>query len=533
MQLTKTSSCDVFVAGAGIAGIMAAIAAAERGNSVMLASASAIFSGSSFYPGTWGLGLIGPENAADEEDLTQTILNVGCGMADETMVRTFVGGITPAIDRVKAMGVKLKQAQAQNETDFIPCFDHKHRAWNGILADSARAVLGERMDALHIKRMPNCALLDITTTENRVTGVLVKTQNTLAWHGCKALVLATGGYGGLFERRLTTDDVGGMGQFLALKHGCKLVNMEFMQMMPGYVAPCTNIIFNEKTFRYTALHDANGADILANCQDEAALLAQRGTYGPFTSRLASKKVDFAIANAGAVTVTYSREMQEHMPEFIKTYFDWLLEKKHLTPKDPIQIAFFAHAANGGIQIAPDTSTPLRGLFACGEVTGGMHGADRIGGLSTANGLVFGQKAGKAAAEYAQNAPQSKADETHTAELYAFSDTANLRAQMRAIMSQCGMVLRTETALQNGIKGLAALQKQCAKQPTDDVQKAADARVLEAQLALAICILKAETLRRESRGSHNRSDAPIQNEAYHHPIIIQKQGDVLCFTGGAG
>ena len=60
-------------------------------------------------------------------------------------------------------------------------------------------------------------------------------------------------------------------------------------------------------------------------------------------------------------------------------------------EDPIQIGMFAHAANGGVWIAPDTSTGVPGLFAAGEVTGGMHGADRIGGLSTANGLVFGGK----------------------------------------------------------------------------------------------------------------------------------------------
>ncbi|MEG0897063.1 MAG: FAD-binding protein [Ruthenibacterium sp.] len=533
MQLTKQNACDVFVAGAGIAGILAAITAAENGKSVILASSAAIFSGSSFYPGTWGLGLVGPENAADEEDLVQTILSVGCGMADETMVRTFVGGITPAIARVKAMGVKLKQAQAQNQKDFIPCFDHKHRAWNGILADSARAVLKERMDALHILQMPNCALLDITETENRVTGVLVKTaQNTLAWLGCKALVLATGGYGGLFERRLTTNDVGGMGQFLALQHGCKLVNMEFMQMMPGCLAPCANVIFNEKTFRYATLHDADDADILANSSDKTALLTQRGAHGPFTSRLDSKAVDFAITQAkGAekqgVKVTYSEEMQRNMPEFIKTYFDWLWQQKHLTAADSVQIALFAHAANGGVQIAPDTSTPCGGLFACGEVTGGMHGADRIGGLSTANGLVFGQKAGKAAAEYSASAPKNTADTTREFAVWELADAAQIRAAMRKIMSHSAMAVRDAASLQSAAESIAALQKQCVRQPTADMQKAADARLLEAQLTLAICILKAENLRCESRGSHYRADYPTQNTAYNQRILVQKQGEILC------
>ena len=535
MQIAKQNACDVFVAGAGIAGIMAAISAAEQGKSVILASAATIFSGSSFYPGTWGLGLIGPENDADAEDLVQTILSVGRGMADETMVRAFVDGITPAIEKLKGMGVQLKAAQAQTQKDFIPCFDHKHRAWNGILADSARAVFAKRMAELPIQQMVGCALLDITTAENSVTGVLVKTaENTLAWLGCKSLVLATGGYGGLFARRLTTDDVGGMGQYLALQHGCTLVNMEFMQMMPGYLSPCPKTIFNEKTFRYAVLRDADGVPLLENCADKAALLAQRSTHGPFTTRLASKEVDYAMMQAKnaekqGITVTYSAEMQENMPEFIKTYFDWLLEKKHLTPQDSVQIALFAHAANGGIQIAPDTATPLKGLFACGEVTGGMHGADRIGGLSTANGLVCGQKAGAAAAKYAATVLQDSTESPLTIDCYQIENSTELREKMRETMSSAGMIRRDEAHLQAALTALCTLQKQCVKTPTADGAKVAKARLLEAQLALAVCILKAELLRRESRGSHDRADFETENTAMQQKIYIQKQGETVCFA----
>ena len=95
MRLKYSRHCDVLVVGSGIAGIMAALAAAVAGRSVILASSGPVFSGSSFYPGTWGLGLIGPENEADQEDLVQSILEVGCGMADEAMVRALCGGHCP------------------------------------------------------------------------------------------------------------------------------------------------------------------------------------------------------------------------------------------------------------------------------------------------------------------------------------------------------------------------------------------------------------------------------------------------------
>ena len=297
MRLEYTKHCDVLVAGSGIAGIMAALAAAGAGRSVILASSGPVFSGSSFYPGTWGLGLIGPENEADQEDLVQSILEVGCGMADETMVRAFVAGIGPAIEGVKAMGVQLKAAADQNQKDFIPCFDRKHRSWNGLLFDSMRQVFSRKMEESGVEQLPGCELLQLIKTGERVGGAVICQKGELTAVRCGALVLATGGYGGLFRDRLTTDDVAGAGQWLALEAGAELVNLEFMQMMPGYLSPCRKTIFNEKTFRYTRLTGPDGRDILENECDRQALLECRSTHGPFTSRLASKRVDLAMVKA--------------------------------------------------------------------------------------------------------------------------------------------------------------------------------------------------------------------------------------------
>ena len=73
MELNLASTCDVLVLGSGIAGISAALTAAESGASVILVCKGRLFSGSSFYPGTWGLGLVGPADEADEADLISTI----------------------------------------------------------------------------------------------------------------------------------------------------------------------------------------------------------------------------------------------------------------------------------------------------------------------------------------------------------------------------------------------------------------------------------------------------------------------------
>ena len=529
MRLEYTRHCDVLVAGSGIAGIMAALAAAGAGRSVILASSGPVFSGSSFYPGTWGLGLIGPENEADREDLVQSILEVGCGMADETMVRAFVAGIGPAIEGVKAMGVQLKAAADQNQKDFIPCFDRKHRSWNGLLFDSMRQVFSRKMEETGVQQLPGCELLQLIKTGERVSGAVICQKGELTAIRCGALVLATGGYGGLFRDRLTTDDVAGTGQWLALEAGAELVNLEFMQMMPGYLTPCRKTIFNEKTFRYTRLTGPDGRDILENEPDRQALLECRSTHGPFTSRLASKRVDLAMVKATqaapeqGVTVTYGPEIRQDTPEFVRTYFDWLWEKKHLTMDDPVQIAPFAHAANGGVRIDASGFTGVPGLFACGEVTGGMHGADRIGGLSTANGLVFGKKAGESAAAFAAAQPAAETDEPVEFEARIIPDQAERRRRMQTVMSECGMVVRSDEALARGIERLDQLTDGCEFTSGTDVEQIAASRRLWARLHLARAILSVQRMRTESRGSHYRADYPERDPALEKRILVRMQG----------
>lgn len=530
MQLKIKYHCDVLVVGAGLAGIMAAIKAAEKGQRIMLISSGKICSGSSFYPGTWGLGLIAPEDEKDEQDLAAHIQAVGRGMADEAMVTSFVKGIRPAIQTLQAMGVSMKQAVDETGQEFIPCFDHKHRKWYGLLSASMQKVLPDALQEKQVVFMPYCDLVELLQARQKVCGAVIREQtNELSAIDCKAVILATGGYGSIFKHFLTTQDVGGYGQYLALEAGCTLVNLEFMQMIPGYIRPCYKTIFNERTFRYARLRDDAGQDILAGLQDQAGLLALRSSYAPFTTRLASKQIDFAMERAIAakglegIHISYEQSMSEQMPEFIRTYFDWLASEKGLGPADEIVIAQFAHAANGGIRISPDASTEVAGLYACGEVTGGMHGADRIGGLSTANGLVFGLRAGSSAADYAAlNSREVRKEAALSREYWCIHERAAIKEQLQQIMSAASMVIRSENGLRHAHAQLQQLLRQVKKTPAEDAAVIRDSRLLWGQLQLAVCIVKAQLMRKESRGSHYREDFPEEKEEMNRPIVIKKR-----------
>lgn len=542
MFLESMNHCDVLVVGSGIAGVSAALSAAEAGKRVILACYGKLFSGSSFYPGTWGLGLIGPEDRADEDDLADTIQKVGCGMADPEMVRAFVSGISPAVDRLRSMGVKLRRADHAGQKEYIPCFDHKHRDWNGIEFDSAREIFLRRLSELEVTVLSGCQLLELVKAEesDRVCGAVFSREDQFLFLSCGALVLATGGYGSIFRYHLCTEDITGIGQYLALQAGCSLVNMEFMQMMPGYISPAYKTIFNEKTFRFTDMRKADGSELLL--PEEKKQLLLRSTHGPFTSRLESGVVDFALFRAfmedeRGVFVSYIDAMRRDTPEFVKVYFDWLKEARGITMEDTVRIGIFAHAANGGIKTAPDTSAGVEGLFAAGEVTGGMHGADRIGGLSTANGLVFGGKAGISAAEASGEAAGRKTIRRERCffepEVWDVNSCREERKLLQDIMTQNAMILREESGLSfalEQVRGMKARLSDGAVLLKDTgpgaVKAAAQTRLLQGQLGTAESILKAALLRKESRGAHYRTDYPSENPSMACPILITQEKEEI-------
>lgn len=506
-------STDVLVIGSGIAGLCAAIEAARTGATVTVASAGKTMSGSSFFPGTWGLGLIGPVNKDDEQDLIDTIQTVGGGVADPELVQTFVRGIPQAITWLERdLGVELQRpqnAESAQQKQFIPCFDHKTRMWRGLTRKPLEDALTTRIESLGIRLLPRYELIDLVEdTNGRITGTMLYdlTENRIVPFAAKATIIATGGTGGLFERSLTSADVLSSSQAIALAHGATLTNIEFMQMMPGFIEPKRNLVFNEKTWRY--VHVDQPVDIADDKLDD--LLEQRSGYGPFTSRQASSAIDLVIDQAGVEGLALHYDFpREDVPEFVQTFATWLQDEHGIAPTDEMRVAMYAHAANGGIKIDKTAQTGVEGLYACGEATGGMHGADRIGGLSSANGIVFGRIAGASAAQAAQKEPETalKADIALPQYGIAATDAERLTHSLRHTMSTYCMINRTETGLSEALHELENIQDDATalnKPHANDSEIAALARI-QSQIQLAQEMVKAMRNRTESLGSHYRAN----------------------------
>lgn len=506
-------STDVLVIGSGIAGLCAAIEAARAGATVTVASAGKTMSGSSFFPGTWGLGLIGPADAEDEQDLINTIQAVGGGVADPELVQTFVHGIPQAIHWLEEdLGVELQRpqsAESVQQKQFIPCFDHKTRMWRGLTRKPLEDALTAQIESLGIRLLPRHELIDLIEGANdRISGAVLydRTSERLVSIDAKATVIAAGGTGGLFERSLTSADVLSSSQAIARAHGATLTSIEFMQMMPGFIEPKRNLVFNEKTWRYVKFDQP--VDIAGDNLD--SLLEQRSGYGPFTSRLDSRAIDLVIDQAGTEGLALHYDFpREDVPEFVQTFATWLQDEHGIAPTDEMRVAMYAHAANGGIKIDKTAYTGVKGLFACGEATGGMHGADRIGGLSSANGIVFGRIAGASAARAAQDAPETplKTDIALPQRGITATDAERLTRSLKHTMSTYCMINRTETGLSEALHELEGLKTEAT---TLSTQKAQDSEIaalarLQSQIQLAQEMVKAMRKRTESLGSHYRTD----------------------------
>ena len=245
-----------------------------------------------------------------------------------------------------------------------------------------------------VVRFDGCELLDIAMDDGRARGALFFDRLVKRFRAvsCGAIVLAGGGVAGLYKRSLSASGNSATVQAIAAHCGARLVNLEFMQIMPGLVAPRRNIVFNEKAFRFARAWDASGEPIARD------VLEARSEHGPFSCERAGAPLDFAMEACGDEGMEIACEVGDGSPEFVRTFSEWLERECGVSASAPVRIAPYAHASNGGIAIDEHGSCGVPGLFAAGECTGGIHGADRIGGLASANALVFGRRAGRCRGE---------------------------------------------------------------------------------------------------------------------------------------
>lgn len=393
---------DVIVIGSGLGGLRSTQELLKNNLKVCMITSKEFCSGSSFYPGTWGLGMIGPKNENDKKDLLENILKVGCNRSNPKLSSILVDKVNDELDLLLKEGINLKRSV--DPEGVIPCFDSNKRRWLGFDFSSAKKSFSKMLDNKNLTVFCKTKVINIYNINDNSKGILVENSNgSLELLKSKSIIIASGGYTCLFQHNFSLELNSPIIQYLAYKNGCELINLDLIQFIPAYVNPLYKTVFNERVFNYIILKDKYGNNILKDLPSIDELLKERSTYGPFTNRLKSNIIDKKIfeyykKDNDSVYFEYPKNIENIDDTLIYNYFKWLKESNK-NIKDKIHIAPFAHACNGGLKIDENASTTVNGIFACGEVTGGVHGADRIGGLSTCNALVFGAIAGKSASKY--------------------------------------------------------------------------------------------------------------------------------------
>ena len=339
-----------------------------------------------------------------------------------------------------------------------------------------------------------------------------------------AVVLATGGHTRIWRRSSSRrDENTGDGMYLALRAGCRLQDMELVQFHPtGMVVPeeAAGILVTE------AVRGEGG--VLKNAFGERFM----ARYDPERMELSARD-RVALANYteiaegrggpnGGVFLDITHLGKDAILEKLPRMYRQFLEYQMLDiSQQPMEVAPTAHYSMGGVVVDPEThATDVAGLYAAGEVTAGLHGANRLGGNSLAETVVFGRRAGEAAAGYsASRDVQLRARRVVDAageELTSFIRHGRefarplQRALRDAMWETCGVV-RDQAGLRRGLERVAELRERAREvdvRPTaEGYADLAHALDLRASLAAAEATLLGALARNESRGAHQRRDYP--------------------------
>jgi aspartate oxidase len=345
----------------------------------------------------------------------------------------------------------------------------------------------------------------------------------------RALILATGGAGALFQRHDNPRRMLGDGYALALDAGAVLQNMEFVQFYPFGVAEpeFPSFLIPPRLADHGELFNGQGEEIY-----EKYNITERPAGERARDRL-SQALFIEIHRHGQevwLDLTGVSEDDWHEDPFSGSTRKILGDRYGAADK-PLRVAPMAHHVMGGIRIDVQGLTSVPGLFAAGEVTGGVHGANRMGGNALTETMVFGKRAGDAAAQWAAGTNQRNkkigADELeaflqNSSQCNTAFQPGHLTEQLRQIMWTKGGIIRNKKDLIKTLGAVKNIQQQadeCSLEgPPDDVQRILELRFAAATAAL---ILEAARKREESRGAHFREDFPdMDDESWKGAFQVQ-------------
>ncbi len=541
---------DIVIVGGGLTGLRAALVASkQKFKTAILSKVHPLRSHSVAAQGGINApfgNAPGGENDTWKDHASDTIKGSDY-LADQDVVETMCKNATNAVIELEHMGTVFsrndngKIAQRPFGGAYFPrtCYA-ADRTGHNILNTLYEQTLDEEIDFYE-----EYYVTSLVVRDNRCIGCIVMNiaDGTLHGFASKTTLLATGGYGRVFARSTNALINTGDGAGLALKVGVPLKDMEFVQFHPITLFG-TNILITE---------GARGeGGLLYNNKNDRFMK----NYAPEVMELAPRDI---VARAIQTEINEGRGFQDNYVHLDLTHLGAVKINERLPGirliamdfagidpiEKPIPVQPGQHYSMGGISSSKDCSTPLQGLFSAGEAAClSVHGANRLGGNSLLETVVFGKIAGETMIDNVKklNMPPIKevedklADENNRIDSLLKRDFGEpmylIRDDLKTTMFNNFGIFREENKMQLGLNKIKELKKRIQNVKINTDQKIFNQTLVQT-LELENMILIGEVIgtcalaRNESRGSHYRTDYPDRNDRdfLKHTIAYYYNGEI--------
>ena len=555
-------SHDVLLVGAGGAGLRAAIAIAETNPRLSIAVISKVYPMRSHTVSAEGgaAGVIAPDDSLDEH--AYDTISGGDWLSDQDAVEAFIKEAPEELLRLEHWGCPWSR-QPDGRIAVRPFGGMKKmRTW--FAADKTgfhmlHTLFQTTLKYTSVIRYDEWFVTKLLVDDGRVQGVVAielmsgKVEAITA----RAVILCTGGCGRVFPFTTNANIKNGDGMALAFRAGAPLKDMEFVQYHPTGL-PFTGILITEAAraeggylinkdgYRY--LQDYNLG------KPEAKPVFRSMELGP-RDRLSQAFVQ-EVAKGRTTNTPYGHvvhlDLRHLGQKVIDTKLPFVrelcLKYQNIDPvTDLVPVRPVVHYMMGGVHTDIDGATPLAGLYAAGEVACvSINGANRLGSNSLPELLVFGARAGRAAAEYAAGEvktnpavlAQARDEQRQLANEFLHRSAgrerlATLREEMQTTMEESAGIYRSGESLARGADKLRELQVRFGDVRIEDQSRTFNTERLAAlelsfMLDVAEAIVTSALRREESRGAHQRTDFPARDDQHFlaHSLIYRNP-DASC------
>jgi len=539
----ETLQTDVLIVGGGGAASRAAYEAKrlDPGLDVTIAvQGSWGKSGSTVWVASETLGINAPLNTAGDGDSPEIflgdILETGIGLADRSLAEKIAFESSDRIAELVELGVKFDHANEKIcQRKLSGCTKARSLSQGGQTGVAIVSALKRASLEKGVKVLEGIRIVDLILKDGEVWGARGLKQGKQIDIMAKAVILANGGAGAIFPHNINHSSLRGDGYAMAYRAGALLTNMEFIQIGPGLVFPKMHFIIHSHMWRFSpCLKNSLGKEFLddylpaGTSQDE--VLSLKAMSFPFSVRTDARYVDIAISKEimsgrgtkhGGIFFDVTHISEKELRDKAPVTYETFIKKGINLCTDRLEIVPLVQSFNGGIKIDEDAATTIPGLFAIGEASGGVHGADRPGGNNLADCQVFGYRGGRAAAVLAADRTW-KTKQTFQDNTLITMENSKKMEPIRNAIDRALMVVRQKEEIEALLDKVQAFRFET---PTLDL-------VTDNVLLTTEMIAGSALLRQESRGVHYRDDFPDKDPKSAKPSLINrgKNGEVKASFG---